>query len=319
MRASYERSNAGVINMRLYKKFIIFCVSLMLVLLSGCQSNSFKKADIGTATGAIVGGLLGSRVGSGTGRYVAAAVGAIAGAYLGNMIGSWMDTQDQQDLATVGGNALDSAGDGETVTWKNPETGLAVTATPTATKQVSRDVQVLRLKSVERRDLEIIGEPYVARSSSKLRAGPSVDSSVVGGLRQGEDFEAIGRAIGATYKGNGWIAVGKSGGKLVGYVWEPLVVASTKPADSTRTALTTREDIQRENGERAKEPVDLDALDIRVADEPGGTDLDALFEADTIAANTRCRDMDVAAEKGSQDGSSSITACKAPNGAWEII
>lgn len=314
-----NRSNVGVINMQFYNKIIIFSVGLILVLVSGCQSNSFKKEDIGTAAGAIVGGLLGSRVGGGSGRYVAAAVGAIAGAYLGNMIGSWMDTQDQQDLAAVGGGALDTAGDGETVTWKNPDTGLAVTATPTATKEMSRDVQVLRLKSVERRDLEIIGEPYVARSSSKLRAGPTVDSSVVGGLRQGENFEAIGRVIGATYKGDGWIAVGKSGGKLVGYVWEPLVVASTEPAASTRTALTTRDDIQRENQEQAKEPIDLDALDIRVADESGGTDLDALFEADTITANTRCRDMDVTAEKGSQDGSSSITACKAPNGAWEII
>lgn len=305
--------------MQPFRKFLVFFISLTLVSIAGCQSNSFKKEDIGTATGAIVGGLLGSRVGKGSGRYVAAAVGALAGAYLGNKIGSWMDAQDQQDLATVGGNALDSAEDGEAVTWKNPDTGLAVTATPTATKQVSRDVHVLRLKSVERRDLEIIGEPYVARSSSNLRAGPSVDSAVVGGLRQGETFEAIGRAVGASYKGHGWLAVGKSGGKLVGYLWEPLAVASTEPAGSTRTALATSEDIQRDNVVRAKEPVDLDALDIRVADEQRGTDLDALFEADTITAETRCRDMDVAVEKGSKDGSSSITACKAPNGAWEII
>lgn len=301
------------------RKLLVFLVSVTLASVAGCQSNSFKKEDIGTATGAIVGGLLGSRVGKGSGQYVAAAVGALAGAYLGKKIGSWMDEQDQQDLATVGGNALDSAGDGEVVTWKNLDTGLAVTATPTATKQVSRNVQVLRLKSVERHDLEIIGEPYVARSSSNLRAGPSVDSAVVGGLRQGETFDAIGRVTGVTHKGQGWIAVGKSGGKLVGYVWEPLAAASTGPVNSAQAALATREDIQRDNEARAREPVDLDALDIRVAKEESGTDLDALFEADTITADTRCRDMDVAVEKGSQDGSSSITACKAPNGAWEII
>lgn len=305
--------------MQSYKKLFIFSFSLVVTLVTGCQSNSFTKEDIGTATGAIVGGLLGSRVGEGSGRYVAAAVGALAGAYLGKQLGAWMDAQDQQDLATVGGSALDGANDGETVTWNNPQTGLAVKATPTATKQVSRDVQVLRLKSVERHDLQIIGEPYVARSSSNLRAGPSVDSSIVGGLRQGETFEAIGRVVGIEHKGKGWIAVGKSGGKLVGYVWEPLVVVSAKPTSSTQTALATREDIQRENRVRAKEPVDLDALDIRVADQAGGTDLDALFEEDTITADTRCRDMDVAVEKGSKDGSSSITACKAPNGAWEII
>ncbi len=305
--------------MQIRNRLFAFTASLIFVALMGCQSNSFKNEDIGTAAGAIVGGLLGSRVGEGSGRYVAAAIGAVAGAYLGKKIGSWMDEQDQQDLATVGGGALDSASDGQTVSWKNPDTGLAVTATPTATKQVSRDVQVLRLKSVERHNLEIIGEPYVAQSSSNLRAGPSVKAGIVGGLRQGESFEAIGRVVGVTHKGRGWIAVGKSGGRLVGYVWEPLVVAAASPAGSTRTALTTREDIQRENRQQAKEPVDLDALDIRVADRSGGTDLDSLFEEDTITADTRCRDMDVAVEKGAEDGRSNITACKAPNGAWEII
>lgn len=196
--------------MRILNVFMVLSLASMLV---SCESNGpTKKSEIGTYGGAIIGGLIGSRFGDGVGRTIAIALGAAAGAYLGHEFGGWLDERDEQDVAKVGGDALDSTNDGETMAFTNPETGFEVAATPKNTKKVSRDVQVIRLTTVEARSLDIIGKPYVARKSSNLRAGPSANAVVVGGLRPGESFDAIGRVLDAEYKGHGWIAVGKAGG-----------------------------------------------------------------------------------------------------------
>jgi len=162
----------------------------------------------------------------------------------------------------------------------------------------------------------VIGEPYIAQKSSNLRAAPEVSSAVVGGLSTGESFKALGRVTDASYKGSGWIAVGKAGGRLVGYVWEPLVKPDIQ--NDVVVGLVSAEDIKQHNETLTKEPIDLDALGID-EEQGAGANLDDLFEEDTLVVSTECRDMNVSVKKGSETGDSELTACKSSNGSWEII
>ena len=70
-------------------------VVIAAAFLSGCESYSPSKQDIGMATGAVLGGLLGHQIGGGSGRTIATIGGAAVGAFLGSHVGRGMDRADQ--------------------------------------------------------------------------------------------------------------------------------------------------------------------------------------------------------------------------------
>ncbi len=95
-----------------------------------------QKQTAGTVLGAAGGGLLGSTVGKGSGRLVAVGLGAVLGGLLGSEIGNSLDKADQAHAA----RAYERAGDspiGETITWRNPESGNYGTVTPSREGQSS--------------------------------------------------------------------------------------------------------------------------------------------------------------------------------------
>lgn len=88
-----------------------------------------QKQTAGTVLGAVGGGLLGSTIGKGSGRLVAVGAGTLLGGLIGSEIGNSLDKADQAAAA----QAYHRAGDapiGETITWRNPESGNYGTVTP---------------------------------------------------------------------------------------------------------------------------------------------------------------------------------------------
>lgn len=118
-------------------------VSMALV---SAPSMAGQKQTLGTILGGGAGALLGSQVGSGKGQMVGVAVGALLGAGLGNTVGKSLDTADQAAMSQTMNQGMESAPSGQTVAWKNPDSGHAGTYTPqpayqTNTGQYCREFQ----------------------------------------------------------------------------------------------------------------------------------------------------------------------------------
>ena len=79
--------------------------------------------------GGTTGGYIGSTIGKGDTRLAATAIGAILGALVGGSIGRAMDEIDQ----TCVGRVLETARTGQTVAWRNPDSGGTYEVTPVAT------------------------------------------------------------------------------------------------------------------------------------------------------------------------------------------
>lgn len=293
-------------------KLVNSAISMVLTvtLISGCESmpsqgdgSGMSKQNAGAIIGAIAGGLLGSQVGDGKGRVLAGILGAAGGAWLGARIGAHLDAQDQAAVERESVNALNSASDGQRVSWNNPESGASATLTPQNTRSETRDVTFMRDKRVEvAPSINLIGKTYVATRSSNVRSGPSTQHSRVGSLRSGEQFTAVGRVSDAP-----WIMVAKKE-VTVGYVYAPLVKPSTGQDQASLRTAVNLDDIQDEQATRV-EGIDLDGIDLDVEAVP-----------DSITANTDCRTMDYSINNGSgQTETSKFEACKGSDGAWEII
>lgn len=117
-------------------KKIIASLALSLTLISCAeQGGAFNKQGIGTILGGAGGAVLGSNIGKGHGRIAAIALGTLAGAALGNSLGSSLDKADKQYMTNTSQNTLESVPTGQTVAWKNPDSGNSGSITPTKTFQ----------------------------------------------------------------------------------------------------------------------------------------------------------------------------------------
>jgi len=83
----------------------------------------------GAIVGALLGGLGGSQIGSGSGRTAAIVGGIAAGAVIGGSVGNSMETDDTARVQ----NTLETGRTGETVIWRNQDTGNRYEVTPTRT------------------------------------------------------------------------------------------------------------------------------------------------------------------------------------------
>jgi surface antigen len=110
----------------------------VLVALGGCQNWEYgEKETAGTVIGGVGGAVLGSQVGNGTTRVVATAAGTLLGAWIGNSVGRSLDRADQQYATQTANAALERSPDGQSSTWKNPNTGHSGSTTPTRTYETA--------------------------------------------------------------------------------------------------------------------------------------------------------------------------------------
>jgi len=105
---------------------VIIAVLAAAFLLGGCQ---VRNEDAGAVVGGVLGGVLGSTVGKGDGRVAATIAGALAGAVIGGRIGRKMDAGDQSQAQQT----LEDSRTGEPAVWRNPDSGVQYSMTPTRT------------------------------------------------------------------------------------------------------------------------------------------------------------------------------------------
>jgi surface antigen len=121
-------------------KFI--AVALTATMLTACtqpngapntgimNGGGLNKQDIGTGIGAIGGGVIGSTMGRGAGRTAATIGGALLGGVLGNQVGKSLDNADMAAYNQASQRAMETAQPGQTMPWKNPQSGNSGTVTP---------------------------------------------------------------------------------------------------------------------------------------------------------------------------------------------
>jgi len=114
------------------KKLLL--VSAVAVSLAACSSG--PKGQMGGVLGAGGGALLGSQV-KGKAKIPAIVLGTVLGGVLGNSIGNSLDKVDQMTMAKTTQRTLEVVKDGETTSWRNPNTGNSGTVVPTRTYQAN--------------------------------------------------------------------------------------------------------------------------------------------------------------------------------------
>lgn len=100
-------------------------IAVLSASLLACQT----KQESGAVIGGTLGGVLGSNVGGGEGRTAAIIAGTLLGAYVGSEMGRYMDENDARKAQS----ALEYNRDHQASTWRNPNTGADMSATPTRT------------------------------------------------------------------------------------------------------------------------------------------------------------------------------------------
>ncbi len=116
----------------------ITSAALVVLSLSACaELQNNPKRSLGTLLGAGLGALAGSQIGGGTGQLAAVAIGALGGAYLGGEVGRSLDRADKAHAERASQSALEYTRSGQTVRWRNPDSGHSGTFTPTRTYQAA--------------------------------------------------------------------------------------------------------------------------------------------------------------------------------------
>jgi len=92
--------------------------------------SSINKQDIGTLAGAVGGGIIGSNVGKGKGAIAGTIAGTLLGGMIGSSIGASLDKADMAAYHDASQRALESNQPGETLPWKNAQSGNSGTITP---------------------------------------------------------------------------------------------------------------------------------------------------------------------------------------------
>jgi surface antigen len=115
---------------------------LPILILSGCASDSGsqtkqwlsenEKAVIGGLGAATAGGLLGAAFHLGPAGIIG---GALLGGLAGGAIGNRMDAADKQQQAQAAQKAFETTPSGQSVAWRNPDTGNNGMVTPLRTYQ----------------------------------------------------------------------------------------------------------------------------------------------------------------------------------------
>ncbi len=107
----------------------LFAIGLLALGLAACQQGG-QKQTLGTLLGAVGGAVAGGQIGGGRGNLVAVAAGTLLGAYLGGEVGKSLDKADRLAIKQTTQQTLEATPSGNTVSWKNPDSGHSGTVTP---------------------------------------------------------------------------------------------------------------------------------------------------------------------------------------------
>lgn len=96
----------------------------------GIPQGTCRREVIGSIVGGVIGGVIGARVGEHNDNEALGTVaGTVIGILVGREVGRSMDQADQQCT----GQALERAAEGQTISWRNDQTGVRFQVTPTRT------------------------------------------------------------------------------------------------------------------------------------------------------------------------------------------
>jgi surface antigen len=110
---------------------LVICLAF---LITGCETTSGQKGTIGGLGGAAAGGLLAAAAGGGA---TGIAAGTILGGLVGGAIGNRMDAADRREAQRAATQAFDTTPSGQSVAWRNPDSGNSGRITPTRTYQTA--------------------------------------------------------------------------------------------------------------------------------------------------------------------------------------
>ncbi len=96
----------------------------------GGSGGGINKSDIGTVVGAGLGGWAGHNIGGGSGQVIATIAGTLIGAGIGREIGGSLDRADIAYHNQTASRALEYNQPGQSLPWRNPETGHSGSITP---------------------------------------------------------------------------------------------------------------------------------------------------------------------------------------------
>src|SRR5512139_3831721 len=109
---------------------------LVAILATGCaEMQANPKTTVGAAGGGMVGGLIAAAAG---GNPAAIAASVIGGILIGGMVGNLLDQRDKQMAAEAAHRAMEAAPTGQSVAWKNPDSGHSGTVPPTKPYQTAQ-------------------------------------------------------------------------------------------------------------------------------------------------------------------------------------
>lgn len=138
------------------KRLLTLLVTSIL-LLSGCATGTGPKQEAGMVIGGVLGGLLGSQVDEDDPdfRRIAIIAGTLMGSAIGSSIGQSMDDTDR----LLAGQTLETVRTGVSSRWRNPDSGVEYSVTPTRTysrgEQPCREFTLMAL--IGGRDEEVYG------------------------------------------------------------------------------------------------------------------------------------------------------------------
>ncbi len=108
-------------------------VSTVALSLGACQQGHAPKQTMGTILGGALGGLAGSQVGGGKGKLAAVGAGVLLGGLLGQSVGKSLDDLDKMKIHKTNQRTFETLKDGQTSSWKNPNSGNHGMVSPTKT------------------------------------------------------------------------------------------------------------------------------------------------------------------------------------------
>lgn len=310
--------------------------ALTFTLLAGCATpveqgqrqqaaacggfGAANKQTAGTVVGAVGAGLL---TGLLTHNVAAGLAGAAAGGLIGNRIGASLDGEDCRALAVQSAMALRLGQDGVATAWNSARTGAAATIVPSNTRTVSRPISIARNTNVTPSpNLEVIGANYLVRRDEPLRLAASASAPVSAEepLQNGSFVRVVGRV-----PKQPWLLVARQG-VAVGYVEQSALASPAQQAHRIgrhhaqaggptpqQTASASSASPYDLDAQAPIRPADLDAPAPPVAATPG-----AAIATQTVTATVQCRDLTTTMTLKGQSESKAATACRSPDGAWEL-
>lgn len=99
--------------------------------------QGLDKELLGGLAGAAAGAAVGSNIGKGKGNIAAIAIGTLLGAKLGSEVGKSLDRADMAYYNQASQHALETAQPGQSLPWRNPQSGNSGTITPSNYYQAS--------------------------------------------------------------------------------------------------------------------------------------------------------------------------------------